>query len=173
MPTKDDLHDTELQLFRNVISAVNAEDAPWPVTEGFENYWKTEQRDIRNDFRDLASHGRLSSDAAEWATAMLKEYSVAEHVVTLKGGHATISYAPKFKNFEASVAYVLLRLSAASGVHFGVCRKCGDLWYDDSRGKGRKREGFCSDAHRVAYNMAQYRKTPGYRRALAKAAKHK
>jgi len=169
MPTPKAQQKAEHRLFHEVIAAVNAKDAPWPVTPGFENYWVTQQYDIRDDFRHLATYGRLPGDAAELATQAFEQGMVADPVVILKDGHASISYVPKFKNFEASVAYVLLRLSAAKGVHFGVCRKCGNLWYDGTPGKGRKREGFCSDAHRVAYNMGVYR-TNKKKRA---AARHK
>jgi hypothetical protein len=167
MPTTDVLHEAERRIFQQVIDTVNSKDPPQPVSMGFENWWAAQRSDIRADFEYLATHGRLSAEAAQWTTDMFKDHVVVEPLITFKGGRAHITYIPRFKNLEGSVAYVLLRLSQVDDVSFGVCRKCGDLWFDDRKGKGRKREGFCSDAHRLAFTQAVYRKN------AAKAARHK
>jgi hypothetical protein len=167
MPTTDALRDSERRIFREVMDVVNAKEPPKPASMGFGNWWATQQSDIRADFEYLAAHGRLSPEAAQWTTDMFKEHVVVEPMITVKAGRAAITYVPRFKNLEGSVAYVLLRLSQVSDVSFGVCRKCGDLWFDDRTGKGRKREGFCSDAHRLAFTQAVYRKR------FANVARHK
>jgi hypothetical protein len=161
------LLDADRKLFRDVIDLVNSEEPPQPAAMGFANWWATQRSDIRDDFEYLATNGRLSPEAAQWAVDMFKDHVIVEPVITMKTGHAVITYIPRFKNLEGSVAYVLLRLSQVDDVSFGVCRKCGDLWFDDRKGKGRKREGFCSDAHRLAFTQAVYRKN------AVKAARHK
>jgi hypothetical protein len=136
---------------------------------GFEEAWTAVRADFREDFRYLATHEQLSSDAAEWASDTFTRTTVTP-VVSIKDGHATISYEPSLQSHAVKLAYVLLRLSATQGVRFGVCKRCNKLWFDLRTVAGRKRESFCSVKCTNAFTQSVYRKN---KRKRAKAARAK